>query len=129
MRFLMERAWGRAPMEIKFETAHNVNVKYTRGQLLDLLWSKYRLSDESRLQHQQVLLDNPNRQAVELDFHGYPGPSCSMRADLGGLIVRSSATLRYWLKVGGLPSRNCVVMPARSMSAAGGEAACNVAVR
>jgi hypothetical protein len=29
MRFLMERAWGRAPMEIKFETAHNVNVKYT----------------------------------------------------------------------------------------------------
>jgi hypothetical protein len=99
MRFLMERAWGRAPMEIKFETAHNVNVKYTEDSLLDLLWSKYRLSGESRLQHQQVLLDNPNLQAVELDFDGYPGPSCSMRADLGGLIVRSSATFRYWLKV------------------------------
>jgi hypothetical protein len=32
MRFLMERAWGRAPLEVKFEATQYVNV-YTQEQL------------------------------------------------------------------------------------------------
>ena len=36
MRFLMERAWGRAPLEVKFETTQSVNVKYTREELAKL---------------------------------------------------------------------------------------------
>src|SRR5216683_1937126 len=36
MRFLMERAWGRAPLEVKFETTPNVNIRYTREELAKL---------------------------------------------------------------------------------------------
>jgi hypothetical protein len=32
MRFLMERAWGRAPLEVKFEATQYVNL-YTQEQL------------------------------------------------------------------------------------------------
>jgi hypothetical protein len=35
---------------------------------LDYLWSRYQLSGESRLQHQQELLINPDLRTVELGF-------------------------------------------------------------
>ena len=35
-RVILDRAWGRAPMEVRMEVTKNVNVKYTREQLARL---------------------------------------------------------------------------------------------
>jgi hypothetical protein len=35
-KIILDRAWGRAPMEVRFDVTKNVNVKYSREQLAKL---------------------------------------------------------------------------------------------
>jgi hypothetical protein len=54
MRFLMERAWGRAPLEVKFEATQYVNV-YTQEQLSRLTLEQISAKEQlSRLTLEQI---------------------------------------------------------------------------
>ena len=68
MRFLMERAWGRAPLEVEFENTRNVNVRYSPEEL-----AKLTLEQISALWREQVspatrLIEQQRTSGTELEF-------------------------------------------------------------